>query len=65
MIRIAESLARMRLETVVTREDVLEAVRLMQVATLAAATDATTGLTPAARRLGTWREQACARQVCR
>ena len=44
MIRIAESLARMRLETVVTREDVLEAVRLMQVATLAAATDATTGL---------------------
>ena len=44
MIRIAESLARMRLETVVLRSDVLEAVRLMQVATLAAATDSTTGL---------------------
>ena len=34
----------MRLETRVTKADVLEAVRLMQVATLAAATDASTGL---------------------
>jgi len=44
MIRISEALARIRLESVVLRADVLEAVRLMQVATLAAATDSTTGL---------------------
>jgi DNA replication licensing factor MCM4 len=44
MIRISEALCRMRLETRVTKADVLEAVRLMQVATLAAATDASTGL---------------------
>jgi len=44
MIRIAEALTRMRLETNVTKADVSEAVRLMQVATLAAATDASTGL---------------------
>lgn len=44
MIRISEALARMRLEESVQKADVLEAVRLMQVATLAAATDKATGL---------------------
>lgn len=44
MIRISEALARMRLEETVQKADVLEAVRLVQVATLAAATDKSTGL---------------------
>jgi len=44
MIRLSEALARMRLDKTVRREDVRESVRLMQVATLAAATDRNTGL---------------------
>jgi len=44
MIRLSEALARMRLEERVTAADVQEAVRLMRVATLAAATDKATGL---------------------
>jgi DNA replication licensing factor MCM4 len=43
LIRISESLARMKLSEVVTREDVQEAIRLMKVATQAAATDPRTG----------------------
>jgi DNA replication licensing factor MCM4 len=43
LIRLAEALARMRLSPVVTRWEVDEAKRLMQVATQATATDATTG----------------------
>ncbi len=42
-IRIAEALARMKMSPVVTRREVAEAKRLMQVATQAAATDAATG----------------------
>ena len=43
LIRISESLARMRYSRIVSRSDVLEAVRLMKVATQAAATDPRTG----------------------
>lgn len=43
LIRISEALARMRYNLVVTRLDVKEAVRLMKVATQAAATDPRTG----------------------
>ena len=43
LIRLSESLARMRYGTVVTRDDVREAVRLMKVATQTAATDPRTG----------------------
>jgi DNA replication licensing factor MCM4 len=43
LIRLSESLARMRYSRVVTRTDVREAVRLMKVATQAAATDPRTG----------------------
>jgi DNA replication licensing factor MCM4 len=43
LIRLSESLARMRYDTVVTRDDVREAVRLMKVATQTAATDPRTG----------------------
>lgn len=43
LIRLSESLARMRYSRVVTRSDVREAVRLMKVATQAAATDPRTG----------------------
>ena len=43
LIRLSESLARMKYATVVTRDDVREAVRLMKVATQAAATDPRTG----------------------
>lgn len=43
LVRLSESLARMRLGHVVTRDDVREAVRLMKVATQAAATDPRTG----------------------
>ncbi|KAL7500050.1 hypothetical protein ACHAWT_009921 [Skeletonema menzelii] len=43
LIRLSESLARMRFSRVVTRTDVREAVRLMKVATQAAATDPRTG----------------------
>ena len=43
LIRLSESLARMRFSRVVTRTDVREAVRLMRVATQAAATDPRTG----------------------
>jgi len=44
MIRLSEALARMRLDNHVNSQDVHEAVRLMQVATLAAATDKNTGM---------------------
>ena len=43
LIRISESLAKMRFSSLVTKEDALEAVRLMKVATQAAATDPRTG----------------------
>jgi len=43
LIRLSESLARMKYSRVVTRENVQEAVRLMKVATQAAATDPRTG----------------------
>jgi len=43
LIRISESLARMRYSRVVTHRDVQEAVRLMKVATQSAATDPRTG----------------------
>jgi DNA replication licensing factor MCM4 len=43
LIRLSESLARMKFSTIVTRENVREAVRLMKVATQAAATDPRTG----------------------
>jgi len=43
LIRLSEALAKMRLSTVVERKDVQEAVRLMKVATQAAATDPRTG----------------------
>ncbi|KAL7528083.1 hypothetical protein ACHAXR_002257, partial [Thalassiosira sp. AJA248-18] len=43
LIRLSESLARMKYNRVVTRDDVREAVRLMKVATQAAATDPRTG----------------------
>lgn len=44
MIRLAEAHAKMRLSEVVTKEDVLEAVRLIKSALKQAATDARTGL---------------------
>lgn len=44
MIRLAEAHAKMRLSEVVTRDDVLEAVRLIKSALKQAATDARTGL---------------------
>ena len=43
LIRISQALAKMRLETIVTPRDVQEAIRLMKVATQAAATDPRTG----------------------
>jgi DNA replication licensing factor MCM4 len=43
LIRLSEALAKMRYRSVVTRADALEAVRLLQVATQAAATDPRTG----------------------
>ncbi|KAL3794766.1 hypothetical protein HJC23_012776 [Cyclotella cryptica] len=43
LVRLSESLARMRYSRVVTRSDVREAVRLMKVATQTAATDPRTG----------------------
>lgn len=43
LIRISQALAKMRLARFVTRYDVLEAIRLMRVATQAAATDPRTG----------------------
>ncbi|KAL7436522.1 hypothetical protein ACHAXH_005386 [Discostella pseudostelligera] len=43
LIRLSEALARMKFSTVVTRDNVKEAVRLMKVATQAAATDPRTG----------------------
>mmetsp|Transcript_27161 Transcript_27161/g.58199 ORF Transcript_27161/g.58199 Transcript_27161/m.58199 type:complete len:853 (+) Transcript_27161:2791-5349(+) len=43
LVRLSESLARMKYNHVVTRENVQEAVRLMKVATQAAATDPRTG----------------------
>ena len=43
LIRLSEALARMRFDETVYRSDVLEAVRLMRVATQAAATDPRTG----------------------
>lgn len=43
MIRLSESLAKMRLSTIVSLEDVDEAYRLMEVATYAAALDPLTG----------------------
>ena len=43
LIRLSESLARMRYSRVVTRDNVQEAVRLMKVATQAAPTDPRTG----------------------
>lgn len=43
LIRISESLAKMRLSLIVERKDVEEAVRLIKVATQQAATDPTTG----------------------
>lgn len=43
LIRLSEALARMKLKSVVTREEVDEAARLMNVATQSAATDPTTG----------------------
>lgn len=44
MIRLAEAHAKMRLSDTVTRDDVLEAVRLIKSALKQAATDARTGL---------------------
>lgn len=44
MIRLAEAHAKMRLSEVVTRDDVLEAVRLIKSALKQAATDSRTGL---------------------
>jgi DNA replication licensing factor MCM4 len=44
MIRLAEAHAKMRLSEVVTRDDVIEAVRLIKSALKQAATDARTGL---------------------
>lgn len=43
LVRLSEALAKMRYGTVVTRHDAREAVRLMKVATQAAATDPRTG----------------------
>lgn len=43
LVRLSEALARMKYSTVVTRENVQEAVRLMKVATQTAATDPRTG----------------------
>jgi DNA replication licensing factor MCM4 len=43
LIRLSEALAKMRYATIVTRADTREAVRLMKVATQAAATDPRTG----------------------
>ena len=43
LIRISQSLAKMRLDVLVTAADVREAIRLMQVATQTAATDPRTG----------------------
>ena len=43
LIRLSEGLAKTRLSPTVTRSDVREAVRLMNVATLGAATDPVTG----------------------
>ncbi|CEO96340.1 DNA replication licensing factor MCM4 [Plasmodiophora brassicae] len=44
LIRLSESLAKMRLSTIVTQEDVQEALRLMDVSTGQSATDPTTGI---------------------
>lgn len=44
MIRLAEAHAKMRLSEIVTKDDVLEAVRLIKSALKQAATDARTGL---------------------
>jgi DNA replication licensing factor MCM4 len=44
MIRLAEAHAKMRLSSIVTRDDVVEAVRLIKSALKQAATDARTGL---------------------
>jgi len=44
LIRISESLAKMRLSKEVNENDVDEAIRLIKVATQSAATDPTTGL---------------------
>lgn len=44
MIRLAEAHAKMRLSDIVTRDDVIEAVRLIKSALKQAATDARTGL---------------------
>ena len=43
LIRLSEALARMKFSPLVTRDNVREAVRLMKVATQAAATDPRTG----------------------
>ena len=43
MIRIAESLARMRLSEIVIDSDVNEAIRLIKISTLSSATDPITG----------------------
>jgi DNA replication licensing factor MCM4 len=43
LIRLSEAIAKMRFSNEVKREDVMEAVRLMRVATQAAATDPRTG----------------------
>lgn len=43
LIRLSEALAKMRYSSIVTRDDVQEAVRLMKVATQTAATDPRTG----------------------
>lgn len=43
MIRLSQALAKMRLASEVTIHDVQEAIRLMRVATQAAATDPRTG----------------------
>lgn len=44
MIRLAESVAKMRLSTTVERRDVEEAVRLIKTAMQQSATDPTTGM---------------------
>jgi DNA replication licensing factor MCM4 len=44
LIRLSEALARMKFSSTVTRDDVLEASRLISVATQTAATDPVTGL---------------------
>lgn len=44
LLRLSEALARMKLAEYVTGEDVAEAIRLMRVATMQSAIDASTGL---------------------